>query len=592
MGRRDPAAGRGITGQVPPSISVHQAGVVVWDRARIRPVLATKPRPELRGNGKAGVLCLESTGFIANRSELVARISASEPLSDPQLLLQLYGRYGADAARHIAGTFGWILWDERRQRLVAARDRAGLHGLYFTVRGDRLLLARRVETLLAASPDPVSWNPRAVVAHIHADPPPPGETFYQGIQALEPGSLFTATDRGQVTERYWQIGPRPVLRLRSDAAYAACYRDVLFRIVAEYAPAQPVAVTLSGGLDSTSVAVALCEAVPATEVTAVRWLAPELPEADESRFSEAVRRKLGCRDATLRADRHWSLKLDRGIRPWRASPSFNFYTDLWDAAFRRTRQCGIRHLLTGHSGDSLVGGNVFAYPDLLLTGRWRKLAAEMAAHDRVLDISLARLARGTLLGPLARYYLPGFRSKPRRTVEWLGERFKGSYHCRYPETPWRLLPGRRQRLEQLLDPLLPTIGEELNRQAAEHGVELRHPCLDHRLFELAASLPAWQTFSAGVRKIIVRNAMRGYLPNEVIEYPRKIYPTAIAERGLKEREQAKLWPLMTKMRAAELGFVDEKRLREAYRKYLAGKEGDDLFLCAITLEVWLRRYFD
>jgi asparagine synthetase B (glutamine-hydrolysing) len=160
-----------------------------------------------------------------------------------------------------------------------------------------------------------------------------------------------------------------------------------------------------------------------------------------------------------------------------------------------------------------------------------------------------------------------------------------------PSQTW-ILPGRAQRFRILRDLSIRPVMEQVNRRARlRHGVELRHPLLDHRLFEFAASLPTTQTFRAGQRKIIMRNAMRGILPDEIVDMWGKIYPTAISERGLREREQAKVWALMTNMRAAELGLVDEQRLRQAYQDYLDRKTDNVLFWYTLTLEDWLRRYF-
>jgi len=94
-----------------------------------------------------------------------------------------------------------------------------------------------------------------------------------------------------------------------------------------------------------------------------------------------------------------------------------------------------------------------------------------------------------------------------------------------------------------------------------------------------------------VRKIILRNAMRGFLPDRVVNRRDKVYPNAIAERGLRERERAKVWALMTNMVAAEMGFVDEARLREEYQRYLDRQTRSALFWYTLTLESWLREYF-
>lgn len=146
-------------------------------------------------------------------------------------------------------------------------------------------------------------------------------------------------------------------------------------------------------------------------------------------------------------------------------------------------------------------------------------------------------------------------------------------------------------MEVLGQRFLPHVMAQAAADAAGRGVELRHPLLDHRLLEFAASLPADQSFRGGESKTVVRNALRGLLPEEVVEQRGKVVPSAISRRGLAEREQGKIWPLLRDMRAAELGLVDEERLREGYRDYLAGDRRSGLFWYAVTLEAWLREHF-
>ena len=554
--------------------STDRSGLVTWDRT-------ARPLPFAEA-----VLCLWSTGFIANRSEVIQRISATEAEPDHELLERLYQRYGAAAASHVAGTLTWILWDGPQRRLVAARDRAGIHGLFYAVRGDRVGVAGEVESLLGArAPD---WNPRAIVAHLHGQAPPPGETFYSTIHALEPGELLTVGRTGLRTGRYWSLEPGPALKLGSDDSYAEAFREVFFPIVAEYLPgrdrpAEKVGVTLSGGLDSTAVAAAVREVSPRTELTAVRGIAPELPEADESRLSAAVCRRLGSRDVTIRSDRYWPLRAETGPRTSRSSPFVLFFTELWDATLRAARRGGVDCLFSGAGGDHLFGGNG-AYADLLLIGRGLGLG-------RRWDASLSEVLRGLVLGPIVRAYLTPRRDATPAPVPWLGARSRStSWRSSSPEAPRSLLPGRRQRLRLARNRCIVEAVEAVTRQASGAGIDLRHPLLDHRLAEFAVILPSDQSLRAGEPKHILRNAFRGYLPDEVLDRRYKIVPSTIADLGFREREQAKVWGLMTDMRAADLGFVDEKRLRDGYREYLAGRS-NTRFWFAITLEAWLRQHF-
>ena len=152
-------------------------------------------------------------------------------------------------------------------------------------------------------------------------------------------------------------------------------------------------------------------------------------------------------------------------------------------------------------------------------------------------------------------------------------------------------PARWARLGLAGDAKLSRTAAHYTALAARQGVDFRQPLIDHRVVEFALSLPPSQAVRAGRRKIVVRNAMRGLLPDEVVDRPRKVLPTAIGERGLRERETDKVWDYLTNMRASALGFVDERLLRRAYQDYLDRRTNDELFWYAVTLEDWLRRHF-
>lgn len=508
------------------------------------------------------------------------------------MLLRAYERYGPEAPARLAGPFAWMLWDSGEKRLVAARDRLGTHAVYYSVREGRLYLASDFESLLDALPSPLSPNLRSIRAHLHGRPPAPGETFYEGISVLRPGEALVATTDRVDLRLYWQIEPGPLLRLEDEEAYAATVWARILQAVDESAPEEgPVGVAMSGGFDSTSVAAALRKARPQAEITVFTWTAKELPEADESRTAEATARALGCPVVPIPADRHWPLCREPGIRPTPEGPLYNFYTDVWEVVFEAARERGIQVLLTGYGGDSLFGGNAFSYPDLLLTGRWLRLVGDIRRHLPRSALGLPGILRRMVLSPILHSLIPQRTAREPRPLPWLGPQLAGRRRDRETAAREWLLPGRLQRLGILRSPLIPAVALQSTDHAARNGIDLRHPLLDHRLWELAAALPSTQTFAAGNRKIALRRALRRVLPPDVWGSLGKTYPSAIADRGLRERETGKVWGLLQGMRAAGMGFVDEARLHEEYRSYLARKSQSTHLWQALTLEAWLRRYF-
>lgn len=565
--------------------------LVSWDRT-IRPSVPAGVSGSAAPEQIGGVRCLGSQGFIANRAELTRRLGLPQDASDRQVLVHLHHRAPLEAPQQISGPFSWILWDEPRHELVAVRDRTGTQGLYYAVRGETVVVASRLERLLERLTGPVAFNPRSIVAQIHWQPPPAGETCYEGIQTVEPGSALTiAPDRVSVL-KYWQIEPQTILKLASDAEYADAFREVLFRVVREYVPTGPVAVALSGGLDSATLAAAIRTVSPATPVTAVTLVAPELPESDEGPRAASTAKHLGLPSVGLRADVHWPLSSAGGIHTSPDTPFYSLFTDVWRVGHRQLTERGIPVMFTGVSGDHLFD-YVSAYPDLLLTGRWMELARQLRTHLPHANRSLAHLVRTTVLSPLARAHGPRWLTTAKTPVPWLAAAHRAWYieHFGRSDRTWRRLPGSHHRLVNLQDRTLPHGNQQANRQAADAQVERRHPLLDHRLIEFALSVPVGQTYRAGLRKLIMRDAMRGYLPDALLDRRDNIFTGAIVRRGLKEREQTKVWSLITNMRAAALGFVDEACLQQTYRAYLAGEVRHESFWHTLTLEDWLRRYF-
>lgn len=539
--------------------------------------------------GETGVVAME--GFVSNR----AALHAGDGTSDAELITSLWQKSGVDAARSIFGDAVWIAYDHEKRDVTAARDRMGMNGVFYARNRDEVWLSLSLDALLACWPGRRTPNLSAIVRHLQAQQPVEGETHYEGIHALPRGCTLRLAGGKATVQHYWEVRLLPELKLASDAAYAEAYRAVLFQVAREYAPGGRAAITLSSGMDSTSVAAALREAAPALDLMALTWTTPELPQADEINYVREVAAKLDLPLREVRGDLCWTLCHPEGMRTMPGMPFTLFYDDLWDAGHAAMREDGATTVFDGYSGDALFGANVFSYPDLLLEGRWLRCAREFRVHMRHTSSRMThpQAFKHMVLGPLVRSYAPALVKRRQPVpVKWLNPAHVALW--RSTQTPTFAgsgKPGRRMRFDTVADPFVSQVGIYTAHLARRFGLQSRHVLLDHRLVEFALSLPATQTLRDGQRKTVMRNAMRGRLPDSVVNMWGKIYPTAISERGLRERETAKVWNYLTNMRAADLGYLDEMSVQRAYRDYLDKKAKDTRFFYALMLEDWLRRYF-
>jgi hypothetical protein len=200
------------------------------------------------------------------------------------------------------------------------------------------------------------------------------------------------------------------------------------------------------------------------------------------------------------------------------------------------------------------------------------------------------LVRWSILRPIFETWLQPLPAIFADPPDWistsLGEKLRS--YC--PRDQRRFWPGKARRLRWLDDPLIATTAQHLTQRAASWNIDLLHPLLDHRLVEFAASLPVEHSFRAGLQKAVLRDAMKGLLPDAIVSQRYKVTPGAIAESSLRS-ESSRAEPLMRGMRASRLGFVDESRLRSGYARFQNGLTQDTTFWHALTLEAWLRTYF-
>ena len=472
---------------------------------------------------------------------------------------------------------------------VVATDHLGMEPLFYARSGsNKWVVAETVEEILRAPPhSETPLDEASIVGHI-AGPyaPRPGSTFFAGVHAVIPGTLVRLTPEGSEETSYWEPLANGVDRSMTLAQAATKLRRLLFEVVPEYLSGTPVAVTLSSGMDSTTVLAALVESK--ADVLAVAWTSPDIPEADEAAWARLTAAKLGVPLVEL-AVTTGSLLPEAGIVTHRSTPLFNVFDHMWSAMSQKAAEKSRQVLFTGFSGDHLFGGWVSAAVDSLLELRPIHTARYLF-RSRPRYPNLLRALRTELLSPLARQAATGAWARRQSPVPWLHPEYRNLWLERQVETLGPgLRPGRAERLSGLSDGLISQLAEDMTIQTQPYGVELRHPFLDRRLVEFALSLPSWMLNDGNTDKLVLRQAMRGILPDEVVELE-NILPGPIARQAIRARADPIL-ALTRDMHAADLGFVSEPVLAQHVAGFMREEHDDMSFWNTLTLEDWLRRFW-
>src|SRR5262245_47354052 len=551
-------------------------------------------------------LVLSADARLDNRSDLIVALGlaehASGKISDDELILSAYGRWGDHAPEHLLGDFAFAVWDSRRRTLYCARDRMGVRPFYYFASPRTFAFASEIKGLLALPEVPRRLNEARVADHLGATVTDKTSTFYQDILRLPPGHCLSVGPETLGQRRYWALDPTHEVRHESDRAYADAFRaHFLDAVRCRLRAVAPVGSTLSGGLDSSSVACVARELLRENAGGRLHTFSavfPGLPQADELRLINAVVRDGKVVAHHLRGDVVDPFADLPGPLPYMDEPSYSTVTLLYRSLFRQARQHGVRVLLDGLEGDTTVSHGT-AYPlELARTGRWMALATEVTAFARMGQVSSGRLLWQTVR-PLAPQWMRRLRRRLRRQEPRdvvlrpdLVQRTGLEERLDALREDWRTggRTARQDHWRRINSPLVTQAIESVGASASVFSIEPRHPFLDSRLLEFCLALPGRQTLRHGATRVVMREAMAGFLPEEVRWRPGKANLRAIIPHALGTAGPTVLGSVLEREAEVLSAYVDVAALRVTCDRFV--HTGDPAYALAVwkavTFAAWVR----
>jgi asparagine synthase (glutamine-hydrolysing) len=502
--------------------------------------LATLPEDEPGIPVVSGKLRIAASCRIDNRGEVrcaLPREFLPKSGTDAALILSAYQAWGDACVARLIGDFAFIIWDSDRQEIFAARDISGARQLYYYCSQEKLFIASERTQILQDPTVPLEVDEEQLIEYLT-----PSYQWYsgwdqglfRGFQALPAGYMLRA-ERGNVTVRpFWEWEDRAPDH-RSEKQVIEEYLETLKEAVCcRLRSRSPVAIELSGGLDSSAVT---CLAArfsngSSPELHTLSMVFDEVPEVDERHRIQKVLDRYPLSSHFMVADRlyapqcfspDWSPRSVMGPHEIMTAPAI---VHLYDLA----EQAGCRVVLTGHMGDALNDGCERVYFDLLQRGRYRETLRRFQIDWKR---SRKKALRGLLFDglvpiaplPLLRAGLLAWERRKGMVCE-LPEYFTLSLHKRIREVDEAIRmqrekqtrvssPAVRWTLRTCFPPMI------VQTMPFPQPLERRHPYTDRRLVERVLSMPQelkWEHEERGslrAGRFHHRKAMVGILPDEV-----------------------------------------------------------------------------
>jgi asparagine synthetase B (glutamine-hydrolysing) len=208
---------------------------------------------------REGRIALVADARVDNRTDLIQALDLRgdpDKIPDSALILAAYERWGEDCADRIVGDFAFAIWDGNERKWFCARDPFGCRSVHYTHRpGQLFACATEIKALLAVAEIPRELEEMRVGLFLTGTFDDQAITFYKGIFRLPAGHCMVVDESGLRVRRYFELDPKRDIRFRTDDAYAEAFLEIFTEAVrCRLRATAPVLSTLSGGLDSTSIA--------------------------------------------------------------------------------------------------------------------------------------------------------------------------------------------------------------------------------------------------------------------------------------------------------------------------------------------------
>jgi asparagine synthase (glutamine-hydrolysing) len=536
------------------------------------------------------------------RSDLACDGHVFRSRCDTEILPHLYERFGPDFPSHLRSKFGLAVWDGHRRRVVLARDPLGIKPLYYAVRGDLLVFASELKSVLASGLVRPELDYEAIDAYLTLGYVPGPRTLLRDVHKLPPGHRLVGDPAGVRVEAYWRYPlPSPDSPERPEREYAErllaeLEHAVRLRLMSDV----PIGAMLSGGLDSSAV-VALMARNMDTRVKTFSIGFAEAGEANELADARLVAQALGTD--------HHELELSLSDRVVDLAELVRHLdeplADLSSLGFFMLSELASRHVtvaLCGQGADELFGGY-----------RHHQVAAICEQWDRL--PGPARKVGGALLrrGPRRWQRAARILTAPdlASRLVMMFTRGEGELRRQLGRGPLAELDGdsaRRAVLARVdgvtgdplttalyLDAQLPLVDDMLHyfdRASMAHSLEVRVPFLDHHLVEYCATIPARFKVRRLVGKHVLKLASRGLVPDRIIDKPKIGFFSNSLNVWLRAQLRGAIseWLVEGDRRYTEL--LDPIQVQQLISRQVEGHGAgaQKLLLAILMLEVWLSSY--
>ncbi|MCG0050194.1 asparagine synthase-related protein [Priestia aryabhattai] len=517
-----------------------------------------------------------------NREFLIENLKVDKrDVLDSMLIILAYKKWGERCCDYLLGDFSFLIWDKDNNTLFGARDPLGIKPFFYKLTASEFSFSTNIKNIQNTK-NITDWNEDYLIDFLYRKGMPNDyETPYPGIKRLPKGSSITVSSRDFQIKKYWKLNPNKKITYINKQDYTEHFTEIFTSAISSRLRGNStVSVMMSGGLDSTSI-YALAKSVnQPNHVLPISCVFDKYTEADERHYIMPVLEKYNEKNYEfLVSDDYWILKGFPNYAPDMDEPCRNSMTHaMVYNSYLKAKKHNSNVVLTGYAGDQVFGFNPYYISEYLRKFQVIKFLSESK--------QLAKSNNDPLLWAIREYGLKTFKRKHEKPTVLLPKCHEIALQ-RASDRNTIKDPSLRAQYDYIDQ------AQNLNytRVISENlGIETRYPFLDVRLVEFLFAIPTDQKIKDAQTKVLLRRAMKGIIPSNVLNQYGKATTNMLLFEGLK-REWNKIYPMLKQSILADMKIVDGKKFIEQIDRYRHGEltQGMD-YISALQLELWLQEH--
>jgi asparagine synthase (glutamine-hydrolysing) len=479
------------------------------------------------------VYILTMDARIDNRAKLIKELELPnrllEEIGDSEFILAAYQKWGEESPKHLLGDFSFVIWDEKKQQLFCARDHIGIKPFYYYLDNEKFIFSNNIQGIISHPKVVKKFDDKAVAIYLREGQLMDSDlTFFESVYQLHPATTLVVSAEDVKRNTYWKIEDSPPVNYNSIEEYSDKLRELLEDAVhARIRSCYTVASHLSGGLDSSSIAVLAARYLASEEKLLYTYNWIPLPETGED--PDYWEWKNSKKIADLENINHCNLNMnvcDIADIYESIDISGNDTITFWyeHLVQKAAKKHNVRTMLSGCGGDVLISYNGYMYiAGLFWKGKIKRVLSLLYADvskTRYPWLNLIRKFYRQVIVPILPEQLNciinNFYCTPKNPLIYVHQNFRDLFKkFKFNKKVLNTIGVHEDQLSSYSYGHIQTRVDSWNASGFSNSIEYCYPLLDKRIVEFALGVPDELYRYKGKGRYLFQQAVQGIIPDEI-----------------------------------------------------------------------------